>query len=219
MEPQHGGRRGRADAGAATATVVPLELLFTGLRRALSDADASNLPDLLGKLESERLRAEVRLRRLTSVRDAAPADESVADDLLTLPQVAAFLGVPEDYAYSLARQRKIPTVRLPGLDRGGRTTAGKYVRVRRSALVTWLGGHVDQVLDCADGAARTIVWNASAAASTATRGAQPLGRGARRALPPTNTVTTAMTSAVTVTAASTPARARSARAHVAEETR
>ena len=213
MEPQHGGRRGHTDAGAPTATVVPLEVLFTGLRRALSDADASNLPDLLGKLESERLRAEVRLRRLTSAGDTAPADEAVGDELLTLPQVAAFLGVPEDYAYSLARQRKIPTVRLPGLDRGGRTTAGKYVRVRRSALVTWLGGHVDMALNRdTDDAARSGAWSVSSASSTATRGARPLGRGARRALSAASEVTTSA-------AASARTPAPSARAHAAEETR
>lgn len=215
MEPQHGRRRGHADAGAATATAVPLEVLFTGLRRALSDADASNLPDLLGKLESERLRAEVRLRRLTSVGDAPPTDEPVADELLTLPQVATFLGVPEDYAYSLARQRKIPTVRLPGLDRGGRTTAGKYVRVRRSALVTWLGAHVDKALERGDGAARSSAWNASAMSSAAPRRARPLGRDARGSLPAASPVT--MITTPVVATASTPAR--SARADAAEETR
>lgn len=166
MEPQHARQRQPAERGAPTIT--PLEALFTGLRRALSDADAVILPDLLGRLESERLRAEVRLRQLASAAAAAPAEEPTGDDLLTLPQVAAFLGVTEDYAYSLARQRKIPTVRLPGLDRGGQPTVGKYVRVRRSALVEWLGAHVDNALDGANRVVPAVVRDAAPSSALST---------------------------------------------------
>jgi Helix-turn-helix domain len=74
------------------------------------------------------------------------------DRLLTLPEVAQTLGVPEDYAYALARQRKIPTVRLPGLDKGKgenrRICEGKYLRVRASslrALISRFGGQGDRL--------------------------------------------------------------------------
>lgn len=69
------------------------------------------------------------------------------DRLLDMPEVAQLLGVPVDYAYTLARQRKIPTVRLPGLDKGGRARDGKYVRVRASVLIAWLKEHEDKGID------------------------------------------------------------------------
>jgi excisionase family DNA binding protein len=74
------------------------------------------------------------------------------DRALTLPQVAAVLGVSVSYAYELARQGRIPTVRLPGVEktnRGGakRRGDGKYVRVRRSSLVSWLAEHETKPLD------------------------------------------------------------------------
>lgn len=115
--------------------------MLASLRGIVSNADTDVLPDLLGRVESERLRGEARLRALASA--SAGASPTAGDELLTLQQVADFMSVPSDYAYTLARQRKIPTVRLPGLDRGGRTTSGKYVRVRRSTLLAWLARFAD----------------------------------------------------------------------------
>jgi excisionase family DNA binding protein len=43
--------------------------------------------------------------------------------LLTIPEVAKQLNVPESYAYELARQGKLPTVKI-----------GKYVRVTYEGL-------------------------------------------------------------------------------------
>jgi excisionase family DNA binding protein len=50
-----------------------------------------------------------------------------ADDLLTVPEVAARLKVPSAYVYELARRGEIPTVRI-----------GKYVRVPHVALQEWV---------------------------------------------------------------------------------
>lgn len=126
---------------AVPALASTYEDVLASLRHVMSAAAEEVLPDILGRVESERLRGEARLRRLASEPVAAPSVDG--DELLTLPQAAEFMGVPPDYAYTLARQRKLPTVRLPGLDRGGRTTAGKYVRVRRADLVAWLARHAD----------------------------------------------------------------------------
>lgn len=81
----------------------------------------------------------------------APASE---DRALTLVEVAAFLGVSNSYAYELARQARIPTVRLPGVEktnRGGtkRRGDGKYVRVRLSSLLAWMAEHEVKMVDSA----------------------------------------------------------------------
>lgn len=139
--------------GGSGTPVSPHDAVLASLRGIVSNADTDALPDILGRVESERLRGEARLRTLAGASEGAPA--SAGDELLTLQQVADFMSVPSDYAYTLARQRKIPTVRLPGLDRGGRTTSGKYVRVRRSALVAWLARFADDPLGPGVGQAST----------------------------------------------------------------
>jgi hypothetical protein len=132
------------DGPAVVAPASAHEDVLAGLRHVLTTAAPDVLPDVLGRVASEMLRGEARLRRLTSETSGVSA--ASGDELLTLPQVAEIIGVPSDYTYTLARQRKLPTVRLPGLDRGGRTTAGKYVRVRRADLVAWLARHADDAV-------------------------------------------------------------------------
>ncbi len=133
-------------AAAAAAADGTSEPLITALRAVMNEAPAEALADILGCLEAERLRGQARLQRLMVASAPASAEALDNEALLTLPQVAEFMGVPCDYAYTLARQRKLPTVRLPGLDRGGRAAAGKYVRVRRSDLVAWLARHSEAPL-------------------------------------------------------------------------
>jgi hypothetical protein len=116
--------------------------LFADLARTVAEAAPDELPAILGKLAEAE--AVVRMRIVMPTSTAAAVED---DRLLTLPQVAAMLGVPEDYCYTLSRQRKIPTVRLPGLDKGGRAREGKYVRVRLSALRTWARGCEDKGID------------------------------------------------------------------------
>lgn len=64
---------------------------------------------------------------LAAVSDGSGVSADDLDRLLPVPLVAELLAVPVSYAYELARQGKLPTVRL-----------GKYVRVRSSALSAWL---------------------------------------------------------------------------------
>lgn len=74
--------------------------------------------------------------RLVAVPDGPVSGTEDRDRLLPVPVVAKVLAVPASYAYELARQGKLPTVRL-----------GKYVRVRASALAAWLDGRDTGGLD------------------------------------------------------------------------
>ncbi len=87
----------------------------------------------LAELYRQVAHLEVDLRALLL---AHPAEASRADDaarLLTLPEVATILAIPESKAYQLARRGELPTVAIPG---------GKYVRVRRADLDVWIDRHV-----------------------------------------------------------------------------
>lgn len=88
------------------------------LDAAVTGAAAGELPAILGALA--RLQA-LALARLTVGQDRE--SPKGGDRLLSLPEVAGILGVPEDRAYDLARQRRFPVVVI-----------GKYRRVRESAL-------------------------------------------------------------------------------------
>jgi len=61
------------------------------------------------------------------VPDPPSAPAPTLDRLLTIPHVAAILGVPKSYAYELARQQRLPAIRF-----------GKYVRVEPAALAACL---------------------------------------------------------------------------------
>lgn len=78
--------------------------------------------ELLGVLERVRVSAWSQVVK-------RPQSVSSQDNgqLLTLPQVAERLAVPETYAYELARQNRLPVVRL-----------GKYVRVPAEEFERWL---------------------------------------------------------------------------------
>jgi excisionase family DNA binding protein len=77
---------------------------------------------------------------LTARLVAVPPRPSTAieptDRLLPMPAVAELLAIPTSYAYELARQGRLPAVRL-----------GKYVRVRVSDIEAWLLAHGQDPLD------------------------------------------------------------------------
>lgn len=100
--------------------------VFDELRGLLAGAPVGDLPELLGRLEAERLRGVARLT--TPANGTQHAETSAPDRLLTLPEVAALLGVPVEHARELGRRGAIPTVRV----------GERYVRVRRSALDRFL---------------------------------------------------------------------------------
>src|SRR5262245_28811152 len=91
------------------------------------------LPALIGQLEGARAAAWARLN--TADRASARPSEA-ADSLLDMPAVAGILGIPEDRAYDLGRQGRLPVVHV-----------GRYVRVRRSVLARFISENEQKVLD------------------------------------------------------------------------
>ncbi len=104
----------------------PSELLIQVLQELtpqLRGVEPSHCPQLIGILE--RLKAQVWARLLSLQSTSTDADE---DGLLDMAEVAKALKITEHRAYELARQGKLPVVRL-----------GKYVRMTRKNLKRYIG--------------------------------------------------------------------------------
>lgn len=99
----------------------------------LSKIAPAQCPGLLAELE--RLKA-VAWVRLTTPSQGTGAPSQPGDQLLTIPQVAERLALPVGRVYELARQGKLPVVRV-----------GKYVRVQSAQLATWIGDRRDLAVD------------------------------------------------------------------------
>lgn len=93
------------------------------LRAVVRAAPIERLPDLLGRIESVRV---LGLARLTA--PVRTPERPTEEPLLTLPEVAALLGVPVEHARELGRRGMLATIRV----------GERYVRVRRSALEHFL---------------------------------------------------------------------------------
>lgn len=101
--------------------------LLEQLERELTAWHAADCAHLLGMLERVRVSAWAKV--LGNSRDSTPTlSRQDGGQLLTLPQVAKRLTIPEGYAYELARRGVLPVIRL-----------GKYVRVPLAELETWVG--------------------------------------------------------------------------------
>lgn len=90
------------------------------LEQAVAETPVSQIPALIGVLAE--LQAKAQLKMLSGQK----AVKDRQDGLLTMRQVAERLNVPESRAYELARQGKLPAVRI-----------GKYVRVSAEALAEY----------------------------------------------------------------------------------
>ena len=86
------------------------------LEQAVAETPVSQIPALIGILA--QLQAKAQLKMLSEQKTASDRDGG----LLTMRQAAARLNVPESRAYELARQGKLPAVRI-----------GKYVRISAEA--------------------------------------------------------------------------------------
>lgn len=108
--------------------------LIASLEDAVARVEVTECPGLLGDLE--RLKAILWSRMVTV--SCSPTSRQPRTDamLLTLPQVAKRLAISKGRAYELARQGKLPTVKV-----------GKYVRVEPAALDTWIAQHRERTLD------------------------------------------------------------------------
>lgn len=98
--------------------------IIADLEQSIQSISTEDCPVLLGELE--RLKAMAWGKIVGS--QASPA-QSKASVLLTMAEAAARLSIPQSRAYELARQRKLPTVRI-----------GKYVRVSPAALDEYQAG-------------------------------------------------------------------------------
>ena len=107
---------------------TPMEVctLIVMLEEAIAQGKVVDVPGLLGELE--RLKAMLWSRMVTMSCRATSHQPPDTASLLTLPQVATRLAIPEGRAYELARQGTLPTVRV-----------GKYVRVPLAEFETWVG--------------------------------------------------------------------------------
>ena len=90
-------------------------------------------PSLLGELERLKALAWVRL---TTYNHGTGELSEPGNLLLTIPQVSERLALPVSRVYELARQGKLPVVRV-----------GKYVRVQAVQLAKWMKEHRDMGLD------------------------------------------------------------------------
>ena len=90
------------------------------LEQAVAETPVSQIPALIGILA--QLQAKAQLKMLSEQKTASDRDGG----LLTMRQAAERLNVPESRAYELARQGKLPAVRI-----------GKYVRISTEALTAY----------------------------------------------------------------------------------
>ena len=97
------------------------DLLLTNLETLIRDADHAECAALLGRMET--LKALAWRKIMTGYHGNQTPQ---ADDLLTMTEAAKRLSIPESRAYELARQGKLPAVKI-----------GKYVRVSAQALADY----------------------------------------------------------------------------------
>lgn len=100
-----------------------METIVTAFEKWIAEADIDTLPLILGEIERLKGQVWVKILRVGTLHIQSP---SMDGQLLTIPQVANRLSVPESRAYELARQHKLPSVRI-----------GKYVRVPLSKLAEY----------------------------------------------------------------------------------
>jgi excisionase family DNA binding protein len=105
---------------------MDVSTLVALIEEAVAQGKVADVPALLGALE--RLKAMLWSRMVAASCGATSPQPPDAATLLTMPQVAKRLAIPEGRAYELARQGQLPTVKV-----------GKYVRVPLAELETWVG--------------------------------------------------------------------------------
>ena len=91
------------------------------IRRTAETAPPAELPDLLGALETIRA---VAMRRLMTT-ESTPIT-STTDELIDARSMAAQLSIKPSWLLEMARQGRVPCVRL-----------GKYVRFRSADVLKW----------------------------------------------------------------------------------
>jgi excisionase family DNA binding protein len=107
------------------------------LQAHVASLPIEDLPRIIGELVTAEEVARLRLRCATTA-PASPAASAVEEDrLLTYQEAAQLMGVRASYVETLVRQRKIPTVALPGTDKAGQSREGRQKRIMRSSLLAF----------------------------------------------------------------------------------
>ena len=101
----------------------PLQTLFP---------DSSELAALAPADQRRLLLRVAALLAALGARELEPQRPAADDTLLTMSQVAKRLGVPGTAAYTLARQGRLPVIRI-----------GKYVRMRPADLAAFIEANQD----------------------------------------------------------------------------
>ncbi len=102
----------------------PLGDVLDALDQAIAATDAGDRPGLVVALAARLARLGAGMVGLPSTPERVCEEER----LLTLPEVARRLGVPEEHARELGRRNELPTVQV-----------GRYVRVRPEDLRAFVG--------------------------------------------------------------------------------
>jgi excisionase family DNA binding protein len=110
--------------GSNKSTPRDVSTLIASIEQAIAEGKVEDIPALLGELE--RLKG-ILWNRMMTLCSSASNHTPDAITLLTMPQVAKRLAIPEGRAYELARQGRLPTVKV-----------GKYIRISQAKLETWL---------------------------------------------------------------------------------
>jgi hypothetical protein len=111
----------------------PLSAVLDALDQAIAVTGPGDRPGLMVALAARVAQLGVGLVLPAANWSNGPSDEP--ERLLTLPQVAEVLGIPEDRAYDLARRRELPVV-----------TIGRYKRVRALAVRDFIGANEQRSL-------------------------------------------------------------------------
>jgi excisionase family DNA binding protein len=94
--------------------------VFAELNKHIEQALLAELPALIGELERAKVLAWSRLAQ------PATASGSGDDTLLNVEEASKLLNIPVSYVYDLARNHKLPKVKI-----------GKYLRFARMEVLAW----------------------------------------------------------------------------------
>ena len=106
--------------------------MLAELSQQIQQAALGELPALIGKLEQAKALALFRLS--CAPLQTAAASSNGGNAFLNVEEVHQLLNVPVSYVYDLARQHKLPSVKV-----------GKYLRFQREAILHWVEERVDRL--------------------------------------------------------------------------
>ena len=113
-----------------------LNEMLASLDQVIGEIPVEMLPAMMTKLSAMQGALAAKMFADASVIRKGTGAAVFTENLLTVPQVAKRLAIPACRAYELARQGRLPVVRI-----------GKYVRVDPRQLEAWIRQRGDASLD------------------------------------------------------------------------